>query len=80
MEIVQALLDGGAFGIVAAVMLYLYITERASHTQTRDKFDKAMVDRVEDSKENLEKVSGPLNIIAVGIQSLSDKIEAVRNK
>lgn len=80
MEIVNTLLENGVFGIVTAIMFYLYISEKASHKETRDRLEKVMDARVEDSKDNLEKVTGPLNVMSVGIQSLSDKIEIARRQ
>lgn len=80
MDLVTTLIENGVFGIVAGVTFYLYLTERSAHKDTLTRLEKVMADRVEDSKENLEKVTGPLNVMSMGIQALSDKIEIARRQ
>lgn len=68
-------LKQGILGLVAGVFLWLYVSERSDHQKTRDKLELSQNNRIDDSKENMEKVTTPLQGISQGIQNLSDKIE-----
>lgn len=80
MEVVTALLNGGAFGVVAAVMLYLYIGEKTAHKDTQVRLEQALKDRIDDQKENMKNVVEPLRYVGSGLQGVNNKIEIAKRQ
>lgn len=74
------ILKQGITGAIAVFFIYLYMKERSDHETTRQKLIESLGLRLEDSKQNMDKVTTPLSTISQGIEMLSDKIEAKRGK
>ena len=79
-EPVQTLLTQGGLGVMAGTFLWLYLTERKEHKETRAKHETVMEARRVDAKDTVDKVVEPLRGISQGIQMLSDKIEATKEQ
>lgn len=79
MELLPEILKFGAGGLIGAVFFWLYIQERSDHAKTREQLNSSYIDRIEDNKNSVTKVTDALSGLSVGIQGISDKIKASRD-
>jgi hypothetical protein len=74
-QLLPEILKLGSAGIIAGIFLWLYIEERKEHRETRRLYIESLAARLDDSKHSVTKVTDALGGIALGIQTISDKIE-----
>ena len=65
---------------MAGIFLWLYLSERAEHKATREKYEKSLDDRRVDAKETVDNITNVLPGISQGIQQLNDKIVVAQNR
>ena len=79
----QLLIEMAKYGlaVVVAFLFYkLYVEEKKSHAETRQKLIDSLTARIADSKETVQKVTEPLGNISQGINNISDKIEISKGR
>ena len=78
MDVVPTLLSQGGFGVMAGVFLWLYLSERGEHKETRKTLSEAQEARRLDAVETRNDVTSLLPGISQSLLHISDKIEAVQ--
>ena len=79
-QILVELTKAGVVGVVAFLFYKLYVEEKKSHAETRQKLIDSLTARIADSKETVQKVTEPLGNISQGINNISDKIEISKGR
>lgn len=77
--IISELLKQGGLAITTAVFLWLYLAERKAHDKTRESYIASINIRVEDAKKTTSDITGPLQVISLGIKNISDKIQSSKD-
>lgn len=74
MEPYQALITQGGFGLMAGTFLWLYLTERKEHKETRKRVDDLQEARRLDAVETRTDVTSVLSGISQNLSTINDKI------
>lgn len=74
-QLIPELLKYGVGGLLAAIFYKRELDERKAHDVTRAALITAILARLEDTKENVTKVTDPLSTMAHALDKMSDKIE-----
>jgi hypothetical protein len=69
------LLKYGVGGLLAAIFFKRELDEKKAHEVTRAALIASLLDRLQDSKESVTKVTDPLSTMAHALDKMSDKIE-----
>lgn len=74
-QLVSTLITQGGLGVVAGIFFWLYMAERSDHKKTRDAKDALLEARRLDAKDTVDKVTGPLSLIADTNKLIYEKLQ-----
>jgi hypothetical protein len=79
-QLMPTLIAQGGFGLVAAIIFWLYMSERKDHQRTRDKYEASLEARRMDAKESFEKIIDPLEQVATMSEFMAKKLLASKGR